>query len=235
MQPYESLVSHGSGLWTRNGDWYGTSFRRRMTVMALTAGDLIIHNAFRLADSDLAELRALGNVVGIVVPNAFHGDEAGWLSEQFPQARVFAPQASRKKFKKIYRVDGSLELDWPQAWASEIACVAIDGMRILNEVVFLHRASRTLVLTDLVFNLRPQDFKNSIERTLMDWNRVGRGFGPSWLCDHLFTRDLAARGRSIDSFLKLDFDRIILNHGAIVETGGKEQLMKAFRRESNHK
>ncbi len=226
MQPYQPLKLLGPGLWIRDGEWYGTIFRRRMTVMALRTGELVIHNPFVLSDEDLSQLKSLGNVVAILMPNAFHGDEIGWMAERLPKARVFAPAAIRSKLQKKSRIDGTLENDWPSEWASDVTCLPIEGLRMIHESVFFHRASRTLVLTDLAFNMRAEDFKSSVERKIMSWNHVGMGFGPSWLCDHVFTRDISARRRTVEAMLRWDFDRVIMNHGHVVETGGKN-LMKA--------
>ncbi|MBI3543705.1 MAG: hypothetical protein HY075_10575 [Deltaproteobacteria bacterium] len=192
--------------------------------MALSTGELLIHNPFILEEKDLAELKALGKVVGILVPNAFHGDETAWLSEKFPEAKVFVPRAIEAKARKKYRVNGSFENDWPADWRKDVECLPLEGMRLLHESVFFHKASRTLVVTDFVFNMKPEDFSKNFERTLMAWNRVGTGFGTSWLCDKVFTRDDAARKRSVEKILAWDFDRVVMNHGHVVENGGKAMM-----------
>jgi Domain of unknown function (DUF4336) len=233
MQGYSPLKNLGAGLWVRDGEWYGTAFRRRMTVMALKNGDLVIHNPFQLNEEDLSDLKSLGKIVGIVMPNTFHGDDVGWIAERVPDAKVFVPAPILHKIKMKHRVDGTLEADWPHEWSSDIKCLPIEGLRFLHESVFFHCNSKTLVLTDLAFNMAAGDFKNSIERKLMAWNRVGLGFGPSWLCNRLFTRDLGSRWRSIETLLNWDFDRVIVNHGKIVEHDGKTLMNSAFRMTEN--
>lgn len=228
MQSYEPLKEYGPGLWVREGEWHGTAFRRKMTVMALKTGNLVVHNPFQLLDEDLRKLTSLGRVAAIVVPNAFHGDEAAWMAKQLPEAQVFVPAALRSKTRKFFRIDGALETDWPSAWNQDVECIPLGGMRLLHECAFYHSASRTLVLTDLVFNMNPAAFNSPIERKLMAWNRVGLGFGPSWICDHVFTRDTKARKHSILSILERDFDRVIMNHGDVVHSGGKQLMRAAF-------
>jgi hypothetical protein len=44
-----------------------------------------------------------------------------------------------------------------------------------------------------------------------------------------FVRDRAALARSIAELLTWDFDRIIVTHGRIVETGGRDVLRAAYR------
>src|SRR5437763_610388 len=100
MQDYGKLEKHQSGIWTRDGEWYGTYFRRRMTVMALANGDLVVHNPFILKDEDLAQLKKLGKVAAVVVPNTMHGTEMGWMAEKLPEAQVLVPRAVFEKYKK---------------------------------------------------------------------------------------------------------------------------------------
>jgi hypothetical protein len=228
MQNYGELRQIDSGIWVRDGEWYGTTCRRRMTVMALTSGELVVHNAFILREDDLSRLKSLGRVAGIVMPNALHGDDVGWMAEKFPDALIFTPRASLEKTQRNHRVTGSLENDWPGAWSKSIECLPVSGLRIIHESAFFHKASRSIILTDLVFNIQPSDFKNSLERKLMALNRVGTGFGPSWLCDNLFTKDLEARRQSIITILSRDFNRVIMNHGVILDVDGKAMMRKAF-------
>ena len=41
----------------------------------------------------------------------------------------------------------------PQDWPADIPFVIVWGAPLQNEVVFLHRPSRTVIFTDLVFNI----------------------------------------------------------------------------------
>jgi hypothetical protein len=228
MQPYGKLESIAPGLWTSDGEWYSSPFRRRMTIMALSSGEILVHNPFILSIADLTQLKSLGPVVGIIMPNAFHGDETPWMADQFPDARVFVPLAASQKMRKKSRVDGSLELDWPTDWKKDVDCISVNGLRFAHESVFLHVETRSLVVTDLVFNLSADAFRNSFEKKIMALNRVGNGFGPSRLFDILFTRDKNVRNASIREILNRDFDRVIMNHGDRVDTGGKEKMREAF-------
>src|ERR1700690_2466986 len=109
MQSYGLLKHEGAGLWVRDGEWYETAFRRRMTVLALSNGHLIVHNAFILKDEDLAGLKALGKIAALIMPNSLHGTEVSWMAERLPEAKIFVPAANRTKAQKLHRVDGVLE------------------------------------------------------------------------------------------------------------------------------
>ena len=91
--------------------------------------------------------------------------------------------------------------------------------------MFLHRASRTLLLTDISFNLRNVD--SATARFLLGLLGAYGHFGPSRLGRSLM-RDRAAVRKSIDRILRWDFDRVTVTHGEIVETGGHAALRAAF-------
>ncbi len=97
--------------------------------------------------------------------------------------------------------------------------------RRLNEVVFFHRASRSAIFTDLVFNV-PRRFQRA--RGLFYTLVGGRGrFGPHRLI-RMIIRDRKAARESVAKILEWDFDRVIVTHGDVLESGGKEKFAQAF-------
>jgi hypothetical protein len=100
------------------------------------------------------------------------------------------------------------------------------GRPLENEVVFLHRASRTLILCDLVFNFGPRApfATRLLARLIGSYDR----FGPSRL-DPLLIRDRQAARESLEHMLTWDFDRIIVAHGDdILESGGQQALRSGY-------
>ena len=94
-----------------------------------------------------------------------------------------------------------------------------------NEVVFFHRASRTLILCDLAFNFGPRSPQPT--RLLMKLLRSYGHLGPSKL-DPLLIRDRRAARESLERILAWDFDRIIVAHGDVLESGGHEILRQGY-------
>ena len=74
----------------------------------------------------------------------------------------------------------------PEEWRREVGQVFFRGRPYENEVVFFHRASRTLLLCDLAFNFGPRTATPT--RLLMKLLRSYGRFGPSKL-DPLLIRD----------------------------------------------
>jgi hypothetical protein len=54
-----------------------------------------------------------------------------------------------------------------------------------------------------------------------------RGFGPTYL-ERLLVRDRAAARRSLERILAWDFERVVVAHGAVLESGGREALRAAY-------
>ncbi|MDX1388011.1 MAG: hypothetical protein R3344_02420, partial [Acidobacteriota bacterium] len=191
-------------------------------------GLLAVHSAIRMSEDDAAAVDDLGRVSLILAPNRFHAAEAPWYAERYPDARVLVPGGGRAKLEPAYpRIDGTLEADWPLEIDSEIRRVCLAGMRMGGETVFLHVKSRTLVTTDMVFNLG--DRPRGLFRILMKLNRAYDRFGPTRLFLSAFVRDKVAFDASVREVLEWDFDRVIMSHGEVVETGGKAMMREAFR------
>ena len=95
----------------------------------------------------------------------------------------------------------------------------------MNEVVFFHPASRSLILADLAFNLGPEGpwWFGLLMRVYGAWGR----FGPTPL-EKFLMRDKAAVRASLDHILMWDFDRVIVGHGRNIETNGKAVFREAF-------
>jgi hypothetical protein len=115
--------------------------------------------------------------------------------------------------------------DEPEAaWRGEIDQVFFGARSFENEVVFFHRPSRTLICADLVFNLASHPSRLT---RIVAWLIGNRKPGATLLERVLIRRRAAARDQ-IGRMLAWDPDRIVLAHGDIVETGGREVLRRAY-------
>jgi len=116
--------------------------------------------------------------------------------------------------------------DTPEpAWHEVLDQVALRGIPISNEVVFFHRPSRTLVATDLAFNVGA----DSPLATRVAYRLMG-GYGrvsPTHF-ERLLVRDRDAFRESLERILAWPFERVVVAHGAVSETGGREELMRGY-------
>jgi hypothetical protein len=218
--PYGKPALLAENLWELRGEW-SNAFGRRMTVVRYSSGDVFVHNAVRLTPPDLEWLKSLGPVRGIIAPNKFHASDAPFMSRQFPDAALFVPAAKLAEFKAEGLNPRDIATDFQSAFGGELECIPMHGTRV-DESAFIHHPSRTLILCDLAMNM--EDVFTGLQRKLMQWNKVGGRFGVTRLTRWMFTSDKRALVASYDRLFEHDFDRVIVNHGAVLDTDGKAML-----------
>jgi hypothetical protein len=204
--------------------FYGLPVGTRMTVIRLSGGRLLLHSPVAL-DSELrTELDAIGHVRYVVAPNRVHHLYAGEVARVYPEARLWvAPGLERKRPDLAFVA--LLGDEPPGEWREEVQQVFFRGRPYENEVVFFHRTSRSLILCDLAFNFGPATRQPT--RLLMWLLRSYGRFGPSKL-DPLFIRDRNAARQSLERILAWDFDRVVVGHGEVLESGGRQALREGY-------
>lgn len=201
----------------------GVETGTRMTVVRLAGGGLFIHSPVSLDGGTREAVDALGPVLAVVAPSRFHHLYAGEWSEAYPQAVLCACPGLASKRSDL-RWDRVLSDEPEPEWRGEIEQVFVGARSLENEVVFFHRASRTLICADLVFNLLDHPaFTTRLVARLLGNTKPGA----SWL-EHLIIRDRAGAREQLDRALEWDIERIVLGHGALVESDGREVLRRAY-------
>ena len=151
----EPLIAHGDGLWTapRAHTILGLTIGTRMSVVRLAGGGLWLHSPVALDGQTRNALDALGPVRFLVAPNRFHHTYLPQARDAYPQAKIFGAPGLADKRRDI-AFDAIVSDSLVPEWANEIDQHVTGGVPLLNEVVFLHKPSRTLILTDLAMNIR---------------------------------------------------------------------------------
>ena len=204
--------------------FYGLEVGTRMTVIRLADGSLLLHSPVGLESRLRRELDSLGAVRFAVAPNRFHHLHAGEVMQAYPEARLWvAPGVERKR--PDLAIEAVLGDEAPAGWRDEVDQVFFRGRPFENEIVFLHRASRTLILCDLVFNFGPR--AGRVTRLVMKMLRSYGRFGPSSL-DPFLIRDRIAARRSLERILAWDFDRVVVAHGDVLESEGPDALRAGY-------
>jgi hypothetical protein len=78
---------------------------RRMTVVRLNTGGLVIFSAIALREPDMAELEALGRPAFLIVPSLRHRLDAPGYAQRYPDMITVAPRLGREKIGEVVRVD----------------------------------------------------------------------------------------------------------------------------------
>jgi hypothetical protein len=202
----------------------GLSLGARTTIVRLPGGDLVVHSPGPPGASGevMEAVRALGHVRVLLAPNTMHHLFYAPWAAAFPEALRLgaAGVAAKQPGLRIRAIDAG----WTEMLEGALEIHAIEGMPRLRELAVLHRASGTLVLTDLCFHMRRGPW---LTRTLMRLNGGWNRFGPTRLCRSMI-EDPAAVRASLDALLAWEFERIVVGHGDVVESGGRDALRNAF-------
>jgi hypothetical protein len=202
--------------------FYGFRLKTRMTLIRLDRQHLFVHSPVFLTPELRRAVDALGRVTCVVSPNKIHHQAIGQWLEAYPEARSFASPGLPARCPDLH-FDAVLGDEPDPLWADELDQVATAGNVFFSEILFFHRASRSLLVADLVENLD--------ERTLSAGGRaLARLFGvgdravasPEF---RMYTLDAEAAAASLQRAQAWEFERIVLCHGALVERNAKE----AFR------
>jgi hypothetical protein len=194
----------------------GTRFEARMTVIRLASGELMLHSPCPITPTIAEEISALGQVAHIVAPGNFHHLFTATAQAAFPEAKTWICPGVERRNRSL-KYDGVLGDTAPAAWLGEIDQVLVQGTRIMREVAMFHRASRTLILVDLIEN-----FSDATPHTRMlkFWFKYLLGMWDNPLPAPEYRMgwsDRQAAAQSLRRIMAWDFQRIVLSHGDLVE------------------
>jgi hypothetical protein len=207
----------------------GIPVASRMTVVRFGDGRLWIHSPVRFDEAVAGQLRSLGTVAWIVAPNRMHHLFAGHAQRMFPDAVLYgAPGLAAKRPD----LAGLVELGdaVPPEWAADLDQVCIRGVPLVNEVAWFHKASQTLIMTDVL-----QCWCGDLPWAAALYGRLTGVLGhidvPRTV--RLVTRDRAAARNSAQAILRWPFTRVITGHNSIVEQDAHAAVERAFSRFSS--
>lgn len=202
----------------------GLRFPARMTALPLASGRLALVSPIPIDEARAAALGALGQVEFLIAPNLLHHLYLPDAARRYPNARVLAPSALGKKRPEL-AIAHVLGEALPSELAAAVDVVPIAGAPGIDEYAFFHRATRSLVLTDLVFNVtRPEGW---LAHLLFYLGGTHQRLAASRIWRMKVT-DRAAFAVSIERLLALPFETLVMAHGDIVSDGARARLGQAL-------
>ncbi|MES2594786.1 MAG: hypothetical protein V4662_05605 [Verrucomicrobiota bacterium] len=200
----------------------GADLLRVVTIIRLQSGKLIIHSTAPFTHGDVAAIRALG--------------EPGWLLDGILRHDTFAkegraafpiiPYLAPPGFSEAAGFATEPIVPAPGEWSGEVLAHEIQGAPVARDTALLHVPSRTLILTELVFNFGDDQ---PLWTELLLRVAIGGHHHPG------MTRPFKAGIKDVDAFkdsmaeiLGWDFDRVIVGHGDVIESDGKAKLRAAL-------
>lgn len=201
-------------------------FSTRMTIVELERGVLWVHSPV-LPTPELHEtVEALGSVEHIVAPNRIHSLGLGPWKKRYPSAQVWVSPRFVERHQDA-AIDHVLGASSPAQWGGQIESVVFEGSSFLDEVVFFHARSRTLIITDLIQRHDPA-------QESWFWRVVKRSVGvlgeQGGTARDLLTTfgDRAAARASAAAILDWDFDRVVIAHGLCITEDAHRFVERAF-------
>jgi hypothetical protein len=157
--PLDVLKPVAENLWIVDGapiHAMGLALPVRMTAVRLSSGEVWLHSPTRYDETLRRSIEAHGAIRHLVAPNVGHWAFVQDWRRNAPGAIVWAAPKLRDRLPvrlSRLQIDRELEDRAPDAWAADMEQLVLRGVGGYREVAFLHRPSRTLILTDLVANL----------------------------------------------------------------------------------
>ncbi|ESR26571.1 DUF4336 domain-containing protein [Lutibaculum baratangense] len=203
----------------------------RMTVIRLPDGELLLHSPTRYVEGLAGELRAVGPVRHIVLPNSAHWTHAKAWQEHYPAADTWAAPGLRDRRpvrRSALRIDRDLAEHPPAEWSGCLDQVLVRGAGGFAEIAFFHRPSRTLVLTDLVVNVPPAllPFPARLGARLVGATAPD-GRAPAYLRAAVLWRRKEAAAAAL-RMIEWNPERVIFAHGDWFGENGSRHLRRSL-------
>lgn len=223
-RPLEVVVP--DSIWvTERPVWFsGVRLRSRTTVVRLPGGALWVHSPGEPTDELCAALDALGEVRFIVVPNRYHHLQAPATAARYPKAVVVGPKSAEPRNPQLELNQGLDDPEYLRA-TPELVPVHLDGVPFLDETVFFHRASGSLIAADLLMSACARDHW-TWRIAARIWGRYEKPRTPPDV--RWSTRASAAVAESIARMRALPLERILVAHADPITDRPVERLTEAW-------
>lgn len=203
----------------------GIRLPSRTVVVRLSDGRVMIHSPLAIDDARARAIEAIGEPSLLVAPSCVHFLFLKKAMDRWPSARVLGAPGLEKKVRGL-AFEPLPQSGAPEVLAGDLAVRRVEGFPYIGEHVFFHEKTRTLVCTDLVFNIHEARGLGLpiFLRLVGAWKKLAQS--RFW---RFLARDRAAAAASVADVLAWPFERIVMAHGDVVEADGRDRLASALR------
>lgn len=225
------LVEVAPNIWTLEGQhdiYYRPPaqpiypFPHRAVVIRLEDNSLFVISPIKLSADVQAAVDALGAVKYLVAPNHLHHLHLGEWGQTYPEAKLYAtPRLPGKRPDLTF--DKTLCTNEPEPeWAGQIEqCLFGSGKGFIDEMVFFHRASGTVIFTDLIMDFDPNTF-SPIAKITTQWNQMYRHTPRGFQLASAFNR--AYLYQALQTVRTWQPDHAIIAHSPWICVDGKDAV-----------
>lgn len=203
----------------------GLPISSRMVVIRLPGGQLVLHSPVPISEALKSALGALGPVAAIIAPNKMHHLFLRDGMNSFPNAKAFAAPGLLGKLPSISGLQ-ALDDTALHQWAPCLEGLLIEGMPAVNETVWFHRPSGSLIVTDVL-----QWWRGDVPWSAAVWARlVGVRHSiavprhAKWL-----VKDSVAARSSVQRVLSWPFQRVVMPHNSVLDIDAYPITQAALR------
>jgi hypothetical protein len=226
------LYPFANSVWTVDGPNvrdFGVLFTTRMTIVKLSEGSLWVSSPVSVPFDTLKRITDLGPVKYLVAATPRHVWRLDAWHTLFPNAELWRPRATPFTLGKgCLPVAGTLGDKPSPDWAADLDQLAFKGNPLIEEVLFFHRASRTVILDDLI-QIHPIVQGRPLRNGLFRLAGVASPRGGVALDIRLSFANRHVARRSLHKVLSWDFEKLIIAHGLCIEKDAKAFVEQAFR------
>lgn len=217
-------------LWIVDGEavpFFTLPYTTRMTIVRLSDGTLWVHSPIKLTPELQKQVASLGEVRYLIAPNHLHHLFLLEWQQAYPQAQSFGTSEVQTKRPDLH-FEQVFTPEFNAPWSVDIAQLLFTGSHFMQECVFFHHASGTLIVTDLIENFSPDAF-NALQRLLARGAGILAPNGKmplDWRLSFMFAKQQART--HLAKMLAWQPQRIVMAHGVIVEQDAMAFLQKSF-------
>ncbi|KAJ3479915.1 hypothetical protein NLI96_g8730 [Meripilus lineatus] len=202
----------------------------RSTAIKLNDGSVWILASTPLTDETKQKLAELGQVKYIIAGNAFHHLFLKPYKDEYTGAKVIGPEDLNAK--KVAEVFTASNPDAKFGFEDEIEHCFFSGYKN-KDIAFYHKASKTAIGADLLFNL-PGTEQYASSSASPNYPILTTGLRPSAFVMKLFIwlkeGDKTKMQNDARRVAAWDFDKYIPCHGNVIETNANQAWRSTWSR-----
>ncbi len=228
------LEDFAPNLWVAEGkcvNFHGFAYPTRSVIARLENGDIWVWSPIKMTEALAQAVEVLGPVRHLVSPNKIHHLFLSEWQQRFPGALLWGPASTIKK-----RVDLNFQKplngEAPRLWSNDFEQFHVQGSMAMDEVLFLHKPSKTLIVADFSENFG-RDFLKKNWKGWQHWLArawgitEGKGYAPlDWRMSFLRRTKLRQMRNQL---LSRDLENVVMAHGVIQKENGSAYLKQSLR------
>lgn len=194
--------------------WGLVRFNAKSIIFKTDDGKIGIISPGRINDAMANTIATHSEVAYLIAPNCYHHIFLAAAAKRYPNAAVYVPPYLAEKVDTVPARHTVIASGESYPWSSAMSHELIAGMPKMNEFIFFHKATQTMIVTDLIFNFK--SYENVMTRIAFRMMGAHRPVS----CCKLFSsyiKDNAAFASSIKTIAAWNYKRVIVAHGDTIE------------------